>query len=389
MALFDAKIFNAEVFAKYTSKVQDLKKNELIKSGVLMDRSAELRSRFSDQVGGNYQLVPIKGLIGGDPVNYDGSTDITASSRKTYMQGMVVVGRAKGWTEKDFSSDITGGTDFMPVATEVAKYWQDVDQDILLSVLKGVFGMTGDANIRFVNAHTTNIVNDTTKTFGVTTLNNAIQKSSGDNKNVFSMAIMHSQVATNLENLQLLEYWKYTDANGVERQLAIATLNGRTVLVDDSVPMSPNYIKSTDTAVVAGKDYYTRAGSPGSYTYTIVAAPTGNPSTSDYYEVTSYDYTTYVFGSGAIEYGDFGAKVPSEMDRDPKTNGGESTLYTRQRKMFAPHGISFEASPVPISPTNAQLEAGANWTLVNDQSTGTKTYIDHKEIPIARIISRG
>ena len=41
---------------------------------------------------------------------------------------------------------------------------------------------------------------------------------------------MHSQVATNLENLQLLEYLKYTDANGIQRDLTLATLNGRTVI---------------------------------------------------------------------------------------------------------------------------------------------------------------
>jgi hypothetical protein len=38
------------------------------------------------------------------------------------------------------------------------------------------------------------------------------------------------------------------------------------------------------------------------------------------------------------------------------------------------------------SPTSAELEDGANWTLVND---GNGEYIDHKAIPIARIISRG
>ena len=42
-----------------------------------------------------------------------------------------------------------------------------------------------------------------------------------------------------------------------------------------------------------------------------------------------------------------------------------------------------------LSPTDTELEMGANWELVNDNSTGTKTYIDHKAIPIARIISRG
>ncbi len=53
-------------------------------------------------------------------------------------------------------------------------------------------------------------------------------------------------------------------------------------------------------------------------------------------------YTTYIMGAGAFTFEDIGAKVPVEMDRDPAKNGGEDTLYVRQRKVFAPFGISYE-----------------------------------------------
>lgn len=43
------------------------------------------------------------------------------------------------------------------------------------------------------------------------------------------------------------------------------------------------YTASTDTSVVAGKTYYTKSGD----TYTAVESPTGNPSTSSYYEKTA------------------------------------------------------------------------------------------------------
>ena len=35
----------------------------------------------------------------------------------------------------------------------------------------------------------------------------------------------------------LLEYWKYTDANGMQRPTNMASWNGRTVLIDDDVPV--------------------------------------------------------------------------------------------------------------------------------------------------------
>ena len=108
--------------------------------------------------------------------------------------------------------------------------------------------------------------------------------------------------------------------------------------------------------------------------------------------VEATDYTTYVLGTGAISYEDLGAKVPYEMARDPKTHGGEDTLYMRQRKCFAPFGLSYEkAVQSSLSPTDAELQNGANWVLVHsgEAQASDRTYINHKAIPIARIISRG
>ena len=45
--------------------------------------------------------------------------------------------------------------------------------------------------------------------------------------------------------------------------------------------------------------------------------------------VAGTQYVTYVLGDGCISYEDIGARVPYEMARDPKTKGGQDTLYTR------------------------------------------------------------
>jgi hypothetical protein len=351
MPQFDAKIFNAEVFGKYLERIPRVKQNKLLEAGILRPRG-ELKTMLTDQTGGNYITVPMKGLLDGDPLNYDGSTDITATSTKTYSQSMVVVGRAKAWVEKDFSADITG-EDFMDnVAQQVATYWDDVDQDTLLAILEGIFAMTGANKTHFVDNHTTDLTSGEGEAanVGATTLNSAIQKAAGDNKEIFKLVICHSTVATNLENMSAVVYLKHTDSKGVERDLGMATWNGRLILIDDSVP-----------AVEA-----TGEGAQGMI------------------------YTSYVLGDGAFDFCDCGAKVPNEMDRDPAKNGGADTLYTRQRKLFAPRGISFtKASMASLSPTNAELKAGANWSLVHDGHTSSKTYINHKAIPIARIISKG
>lgn len=353
LSVFDKKYFNGEVFQGYVDRIPNPNKTELIKSRAIRPRP-DLATAMADQDGGNYLTTTLKGLINNTtPLNYDGSTNITAGSTTTFKHSRVVVGRAAAWTENDFSYDITGGQDFIEnIADQIATYWNEIDQATIVHILKGVFSMKDTEGAKFVAAHTTDVTTATNGDGKVgcmdgTTLNTAIQKACGDNKGKFSLAIMHSVVATNLENLKLLAYMKYTDANGIERDLTLATLNGRTVLVDDTMP------------AVDGGDG-------------------------------KIAYTTYVLGDGAIEYTNCGARVPYEVDRDPATNGGQDTLYSRQRKCFAPYGISFTMKHMAsLSPTDAELENGDNWELVSSANADGREYIAHKSIPIAQIISLG
>ena len=224
MAKFNSKTFNPEAFGKYTERIPQLKKNELIKSGALKGNS-EIRNAFNSQTGTAYAILPMYGLLDGDILNYDGQTDISATSTTTYERGVVVVGRAKAWIETDFAEDITGGAGFMDsVAEQVAEYFDNVDQETLLAILEGIYNMTGEENLEFVNNHTYDITNVDDGIVEPATLNKAIQKAGGDNKNKFTIAIMHSEVATNLENLNLLSYLKQTDANGIQRDLTLASL---------------------------------------------------------------------------------------------------------------------------------------------------------------------
>lgn len=393
MATFAGKEFNAEVFQKYMDRIPNTKRKELLKSRAIVSRP-ELASAMREQAGGNYLTTPLRGLATGTkPNNYDGNTDIDTESTVTFKHSRVVVGRAKGWEEQDFSTDITGEDWMRNIAQQVSEYWDEVDQDTLLAILKGVFSMTGAGNATFVKKHTYNVCSITNSEgkegcMDGTTMNTAIQRACGDNKSIFSMALMHSAVSTNLENMKLLVYLKYNDANGMERDLSIGTLNGRLVLVDDGMPSEPVYKVTADTEIDDTKIYFTRSGSASNYVYTEVDEPK-KASIASYYEVDYTTYTTYVLGDGAIEFTDCGAKVPYEADRDAKTKGGKDMLYTRQRKCFAPYGISFTMENMEsLSPTDEELEDGENWALVCS-STSPKTFIDHKAIPLARIISRG
>lgn len=396
MSKFNEKTFNGEAFGKYVDRIPNLKRNELLKSKALRG-SSQIAEVFSSQTGTAYATIPFYGTLGGTALNYDGKTDITAETTDTYERGVVVVGRAKAWVEDDFSSDITGGVNFMDnVAEQVSEYWAGVDQETLLAILEGIFSMTGDENSKFVNDHTLNIGKEAFSRGYVTptSLNSVAQKACGDNKSKFTLIVMHSSVATNLENQKLLNYLKFTDKDGIERELNLATWNGRLVLIDDSLPtekIDSLFVRCNSTDVGALK--VTTAGTGiGEVAKTAVTGDIADIRVDEYVQHIQNEtlYTSYLLGDGAIEFVNIGAKVPAEMARDPKTRGGLTTLYSRQRKVFAPYGLSYlKTTQASLSPTDEELKAGTNWELVNNKSTSKKKYIDHKSIPIARIISRG
>lgn len=389
-AKFDAKSFNPEAFRYILDRIPRARLNELRKSKALVG-NPDIREVLGSQNGTGYARVAMRGLLDGEAVNYDGKTDITATNTKTFEQGVVVIGRAKAWVEKDFSYDITGGVDFMNnVAQQVADYWQDIDQDTILAVLKGVFSMTGTKNAEFVEKHTYTVSGN----LEPSTLNTATAKACGDHKKKFSMIFLHSVPATNLENLNLLSALKYTDKDGITRDLSLYTWNGKLVIVDDGMPTEEGYLDAVadtpgavkvvaNSATPAANEIKLSAATPYLGDKTLAAGD---------YVVQGTQYTSYVLGEGSINFEDLGSKVPYEMSRDPKTNGGQDTLYTRQRKVIAPKGISYEKTDqVSLSPTDAELSNGANWALVHsgEASEGSRSYINHKVIPIARIKSRG
>lgn len=466
MAKFDSKSFNPNVFKYAVDHIENLRKNEIVKSKAIIP-DADLKDAFTGKAGTGYATIVMTGLLEGDAVNYDGETNITATTTKTFEQGAVVVGRAKGFVERQFSKDITAGVDFMQnVASQISDYLYNIDQDTLLAELQGVFSMNSDAkSLEFVTKHTTDLTanaQDADKLIGATTLNNATKKACGANKSKFSLVFMHSEVATNLENLNLLEYLKYTDPQGVQRDLSVGAWNGKIVVVDDYLPTTQTVSTqgvytiqvttqgvATDKFTICGQEFEWVANGTTETASTIaipssstaakqasaikdkLAAVTSGPIADFTWTVSSdtitatqkttavgarctcvvdgdatfavtfangtaavevTNYTTYVLGDGSIKFADISTDVPYEMHRDPSSHGGEDTLYVRSRKCFAPFGLSYtKRVQATQSPTNSELKNGANWALVSsgEFDASERAYINHKSIPICRIISRG
>ena len=89
MAKFNEKTFNPEAFGKYVDRIPKTKRNELIKSRAIKGNE-QIRQAFSSQTGTSYATLPMKGLLEGAPLNYDGKTDITSERTTTFERSVVV-----------------------------------------------------------------------------------------------------------------------------------------------------------------------------------------------------------------------------------------------------------------------------------------------------------
>lgn len=427
--------FDAELFSYNWQNEKDLTLTNIMSSGAVIE-NAELTALLAS--GGDLFTLPFYKVLNGAPGNYDGATDVPVTDPQGGAQSGIVYGRTQGWRERDFVVDYNSGAEPMKqVTSQVAKFWDKQRQSILLAILKGVFGVTGNDDW---DKHKVSVVSSSAGTVGeanklnATSINDAAIDALGDNAEAMSLAIMHSRVAGNLANLNLLNYWKYTDANGIERKLRIGDINGMTVIINDNVPYQSEAkaaVAGIHTVKVGGtitaSDEYTIAGvaislttgdttpakaaakiAAGTYTnYSVTASSdtvtfteksgkegTGAPvcdagstgatfnvqTTKEGAAVRNAEYTTYLLGLGSIHYGKAPVKVPSEIDRDAVRNGGEDVLVTRVREALHPNGFTFsKPAGYVASPTNADFETAGNWSIVGDT----------KGITLAKLVSNG
>ena len=331
--------FDEELFLMQWQAAQDPVITALLTSGALVE-DATISGMIRN--GSNLYTIPFYNVLGGEEDNYDGQTDITETEHSGASQSGVVYGRAHSWMDRDFVHDFNSGADPMrSIVAQTSHFWAKKKQARMVKILTAIFGITGnDAwDLHTLNiASTASTASDANKV-DAASATDAMQQANGDNAGVYSMAVMHSKVAANLAKQQLLQYRKYTDPMGIERPVNIADWNGLTVIVDDGVPA------------------------------TASGSATGE-----------MEYTTYLFGRGALLGASAPVKTPVETGRETKKYGGYDYLINRLRETIHPNGFSWTMDmAATASPTDVNLGNTSNWKLVADP----------KLIPMSRLITNG
>lgn len=219
----------------------------------------------------------------------------------------------------------------------VAGYWARDMQKELIAILSGVFGTTTEDPVGTPKQTTRMADHILDLTAGKSEPAKLISASAfidacqllGDAQAQLSGVAMHSATKSFLKKLNLIETER--DSTDVE----FDTYQGRRVTVDDECPVTGEGI-----------------------------------------------YTTYLFGNGAIAYGNGSpvGHVATEVDRDKQTGGGIDYLINRKAFILHPRGIAYTGAKREHveTPTRAELAMAENWKPVYEPKQLRIVAIKHK-----------
>lgn len=420
--------FDEELFAMYFENQPNLVRDALVNSGAMVD-DAYIAGMIAN--GGNVYTCPFYNeLADGDEDNYDGVDDMSLDEITGSRQTGVVYGRMKGWEAAQFVADLTTANPMAAITARIGRWYQHQTQKRIIGITQAVLGVSG------MSSHAV-----TKSSLGASTLSDATQEIWGDNKGACAMAIMHSAVAQEYEDLNRANNLLYNDANGMTREVRVVNINGIDCLIDDGMPWAwtataagvytiavggtvasgdkitvngvtitldstsgadaaaaATALKTALEADAAFNAAYGMTRSSGTLTVTEksghygVGIPTGkiesSAGTLTFTQTTapanrSKLYDTFLYGHGALRFAKGPVTKPVETWRDPKTKGGIDMIGTRRRETIHPNGFSFtlgSGSGWTESPTNAQLFDSSNWGLA---------YSDDRAIMIGKMTSPG
>lgn len=322
-----ADIIVPEIFAPYVIE-RTAEKSALFASGIL-EQNSEV-DRLAGGGGNTVQMPFFQDLSGSSEVLSD-STPLTLNPISTDKDIAVISHRGRAWGANDLAKAKSGDDPMAAIGDLVATWWSRDMQRTLINILKGVFASTA-----MNNEHVTDLAIEDGN--AATSANKISSDASidalgslGDEMDSLTAIAMHSDIYRALLKQDVIEFEQPS-----EQGVVIQRYKGRILVVDDTMPK------------VAG-------------------------STS------GFKYSTYLFGTGAIVYGEanLDPNVAAETDRDVLQ--GDDLLVNRRTFILHPTGVKWKGTAAGSSPTNAEFAMASSWERVYER----------KNVKLAELITNG
>lgn len=323
-----ADVIVPELFTPYTvQKTMEL--SALFTSGIVA-HSADF-DRLASEAAPLHNM-PFFEDLSGDSENVVEGASLTAAKITSKVDVSTTIRRAKMWSATDLSAALAGKDPMAAIGSLVARYWARDMQKELINTLNGVFGSYTDTNSNTVTPLADHILDISGETGNAAKISasafiDACQLL-GDAQGELTAVVMHSATKAYLKKQNLIQTER--DSTSVE----FDTYQGRRVIVDDGCPVANGV------------------------------------------------YTTYLFGNGAVAYGNGSPVrfVPTELDRDKKLGSGVDYLINRKAFILHPRGIKFtnlvRADAETVS--RAELANAKNWERVYEPKAIRMVCFKHK-----------
>jgi hypothetical protein len=323
-----ADVIVPELFTPYTvQKTMEL--SALFTSGIVA-HSADF-DRLASEAAPLHNM-PFFEDLSGDSENVVEGAELTAAKITSKVDVSTTIRRAKMWSATDLSAALAGKDPMAAIGSLVARYWARDMQKELINTLNGVFGSYTDTNSNTVTPLADHILDISGETGNAAKISasafiDACQLL-GDAQGELTAVVMHSATKAYLKKQNLIQTER--DSTSVE----FDTYQGRRVIVDDGCPVANGV------------------------------------------------YTTYLFGNGAVAYGNGSPVrfVPTELDRDKKLGSGVDYLINRKAFILHPRGIKFtnlvRANAETVS--RAELANAKNWERVYEPKAIRMVCFKHK-----------
>lgn len=322
-----ADVIVPELFTPYTvQKTMEL--SALFNSGIVT-HSPEF-DRLASEAAPVHNMPFFEDLTG-DSENVVEGADLTAAKITSKKDVSATIRRAKAWSATDLSAALAGKDPMAAIGSLVAGFWARDMQKELINILNGVFGSyTEDSDtVTPLEGHILDISGGSGNAakISASAFIDACQLL-GDAQGQLTAVAMHSATKAYLKKQNLIQTER--DSTSVE----FDTYQGRRVIVDDGCPVANGV------------------------------------------------YTTYLFGNGAIAYGNGSPAgfVPTELDREKRKGSGVDYLINRKTFILHPRGIKFTGAVRANQETvsRAELANAKNWERVYEPKAIRMVCFKHK-----------